>query len=101
MPDEDALVAPSWARTAAGSSLARADLTPRVALRTTVQGDFIEVWLDLPPVLDFTRGEVQRTLLLARSIVEPLRGRLAFGQADDQGLRIKLALPADGGSGEG
>jgi two-component system, NtrC family, sensor kinase len=59
------------------------------------------VRLDFPPVLDFTRGEVQRTLLLARAIVEPLRGRLAFGQAGDQGLRIKLALPADGGSGEG
>jgi two-component system, NtrC family, sensor kinase len=80
---------------------ARADLSPRVGLGTAAQGDLVEVWLDLPPVLDFTRGEVQRTLLLARAIVEPLRGRLAFGQVPDQGLRIKLALPADGGSGEG
>ena len=80
---------------------ARPDLPPTVSLSTGVAGELVEVRLDLPPVLDFTRGEVQRTLLLARAIVEPLRGRLAFGQAGDQGLRIKLALPADGGSGEG
>jgi nitrogen-specific signal transduction histidine kinase len=80
---------------------ARPDLPPTVSLSTGVAGALVEVRLDFPPVLDFTRGEVQRTLLLARAIVEPLRGRLAFGQADGQGLRIKLALPADGGSGEG
>jgi len=79
----------------------RPDLGPRVGLGTAVTSGQVEVRLDFPPVLDFSRGEVQRTLLLARAIVEPLRGRLAFGQAEGQGLRIKLALPADGGGLEG
>lgn len=73
---------------------------PRVAVSTRAEGEGLELQIEVPPVLDFGRGEVQRSLLLARSIVEPLRGRLAFGQVDGQGLCIKLSLPADGGGGE-
>jgi hypothetical protein len=52
-------------------------------------------------VLDLDRSDVQRSLLLARATVEPLRGRLALGQADQGQQRIKLNLPLDdGGSGE-
>ncbi len=72
-----------------------------VGLSTAAEDGFVEVRLDFPPVLDFTRGEVQRAMLLARAIVEPLRCRLAFGQAGGQGLRVKLALPADFGGAEG
>jgi hypothetical protein len=55
----------------------------------------------LAPVLDFNRSEAQRQLLLCRAIVEPLRGRLAFGQTDGALQRIKLQLPADPNGGEG
>lgn len=58
------------------------------------------VVLRFPPALDFTRGDVQRSLLLARAIVEPLGGRLAFGQVDGPRQRIQWQLPADAG-GEG
>jgi len=61
----------------------------------------VEVQLHFAPVLDFSRGEVQRSLLLARATVEPLGGRLAFGQADAPRLQIKLALPAERGGAEG
>lgn len=73
----------------------------RVAVHSALADGRVQVRMDFPPVLDFTRGEVQRTLLLARAVIEPLGGRLAFSQVQDQGLRIKLALPADGGGGEG
>jgi nitrogen-specific signal transduction histidine kinase len=72
----------------------------RVGLATRVDGRFVEVSFDFPPVFDFTRGEVQRSLLLARAIAEPLRGRLAFSQAEGQRLHIKLALPAEHTGGE-
>ena len=86
----------------AGEALAAQPVAePRAAVLTRADGGDIETWIECPPVLDFTRGELQRTVLLARAIVEPLRGRLAFGQADGQILRIKLALPAEGGGGEG
>lgn len=83
------------------SMAARAEASPRVGLATTHEGGQIEVHIDFPPVIDFTRGEVQRSLLLARAMVEPLRGLLAFGQVEGPRLRIKLSLPADGGGGEG
>jgi C4-dicarboxylate-specific signal transduction histidine kinase len=51
--------------------------------------------LCLPPVLDFSRPEVQRSLLLCRAIVEPLGGRLAFGQAEGGRVRMTLSLPID------
>ena len=70
-------------------------------IETLDAGDSVEVQLIFPPVLDFSRPEVQRTLLLSRAMVEPLRGRLAFGQAPGPGLRIKLALPTDRGGAEG
>lgn len=82
------------------SLAAQSQHKPRVTVATRPEGDGLELQIELPPVLDFGRGEVQRGLLLARSIVEPLRGRLAFGQVDGRGLCIKLTLPADGGGGE-
>jgi two-component system NtrC family sensor kinase len=80
---------------------ARTDLPPRVGVGSAMQGDGVVVRLDFPPVLDFSRAEVQRSLLLARAIVEPLRGRLAFDQVQGQGLGIQLTLPADGGGEQG
>jgi hypothetical protein len=53
------------------------------------------IGLCLPPVLDFSRPEVQRSLLLCRAVVEPLGGRLAFGQAGSDRLRMTLTLPID------
>lgn len=60
----------------------------------------VRLALLFPPALDFTRGDVQRGLLLARAIVEPLGARLAFGQVEGPRQRIQLQLPADTG-GEG
>jgi signal transduction histidine kinase len=54
-----------------------------------------------PPVIDFARPEVQRSLLLCRATIEPLRGQLAFGQVEGALQRIKLGLPADCGSTPG
>lgn len=59
----------------------------------------VRVALLFPPALDFTRGDVQRSLLLARATVEPLGARLAFGQAEGPRQRIQLQLPADAGEG--
>ena len=59
----------------------------------------VEVELEFPVMLDFSRPEVQRVLLLSRAMIESLRGRLALGQDDAPLLRIKLAWPADPGSG--
>ncbi len=64
-------------------------------------GDTVELSLVFPPVLDFGRAEVQRSLLLARAVAEPLGGRLAIGQEDGRCMRIKLALPVDGGRDQG
>lgn len=68
---------------------------------TASRGGLVEVSLLFPPVLDFTRPEVQRSLLLSRAIIEPLKARLAFGQVDGPLLRITLSLPSDGGEVEG
>jgi len=54
-----------------------------------------------PAALDFTRGDVQRSLLLCRAIVEPLQGRLAFGQAEGTLQRIQWQLPVDAGGIQG
>lgn len=79
----------------------RADTPPRVQLITLPERDGISVQMLFPLALDFTRSEAQRSLLLCRAIVEPLRGRLAFDQADGPRQRIKLLLPADPGGDEG
>jgi two-component system, NtrC family, sensor kinase len=73
----------------------------QVRLVTLPDRDGITLQLIFPPALDFTRSEAQRSLLLCRAIVEPLRGRLAFGQAEGSLQRIKLNLPADPVSEEG
>ncbi|MFO1327723.1 MAG: HAMP domain-containing protein [Rubrivivax sp.] len=80
---------------------AKAGVPQRLRVQTVAVDGGIELWLEFPPVLDFDRGEVQRTLLLARASIEPLRGRLAFGQAATGDLRIKLTLPVDNAGDEG
>jgi two-component system, NtrC family, sensor kinase len=59
----------------------------------------VEVQMEFPVALDFSQPGVQRVLLLSRAMIESLRGRLALGQDDPPLLRIKLAWPADPGSG--
>ena len=69
-----------------------------VQVATAVVAGSVEVGLRFPVQLDFSRPEVQRTLLLSRATIEPVGGRLAFGQDETPALSVKLALPADGGS---
>jgi signal transduction histidine kinase len=84
-----------------GAMAARNDPPTELRLLTLPERDGVSLQILFPPVLDFTRAEVQRSLLLSRAIVEPLRGRLAFGQVDGPLQRIKLLLPADPGGDEG
>lgn len=72
-----------------------------VQLATAPKAEGIEVSLRFPPVLDFSRSDVQRSLLLCRAIVEPLGARLAFGQVEGPYLRITLTLPSDRGDEQG
>lgn len=81
--------------------VARSGAPEPVQLATQAQGNGLLVQVLFPPVLDFNRGEVQRSLLLSRAIVEPLRGRLAFGQVDGPRQRIQWSLPADAAGDEG
>lgn len=67
----------------------------RIDLRLARVTDGVAIELRLPTALDFGRSEVQRSLLLARATVEPLRGRLAIGQADGDTQRLILTLPFD------
>ena len=53
----------------------------------------IEVLISFAALLDFDRPEIQRTLSLCRTIVEPLGGQLAFYQGDGPTWRFKLTLP--------
>jgi signal transduction histidine kinase len=79
-------------------ALAASPGLPRTVRLLTRGGENrVEMQIHFAQVLDFTRPEVQRSLLLCRAIVEPLQGRLAFDQADDGTLRIKLGLPSDAG----
>jgi two-component system, NtrC family, sensor kinase len=73
----------------------------RLQLRTLSTPASVQLQLLFAPTLDFTRGEVQRSLLLCRAILEPLGGWLAFGQVDGPLQRIQLAFPAEAGSDEG
>ena len=76
---------------------------PRAALQvqTHMVGAEITLQVSLPPVLDFNRSEVQRSLLICRALIEPQGGRLAFGQGDDPRLRFQLTLPAELGEESG
>ena len=65
----------------------------RVALEQT--GATLEVALAFPARLDFSREEVQRTVMLGRVALAPLAAQLAFGQDEAGGSRIKLILPLD------
>ena len=81
---------------------ARGDAAPTpVTLVSLPDRDGVALQMLFAPVLDFSRPEVQRSLLLARAIVEPLRGQLAFGQAEGPRQRIRIHLPADPGGEEG
>lgn len=80
-------------------SAARAPAWVQIATATRAGG--VEISLLFPPVLDFARGDVQRSLLLSRAIVEPLGARLAFGQVEGPLLRITLALPSIEGDEQG
>jgi signal transduction histidine kinase len=66
-----------------------------VLLVTKAEPEGVAVQIFSPPALDFNRSDVQRSLLLSRAIVEPLRGRLAFGQVDPTLQRIQLQLPVN------
>lgn len=68
-----------------------------VRVATLRSDDRVEVHLEFPPVLDFHQRDAQRTLLLSRAIVEPLRGQLAFDQVSGPRWRIRLTLPVDDG----
>ena len=70
----------------------------RVHVLTRPLGGSAEIHLAFPVLPDFTHADVQRTLLLSRSMIEPLRGRLAFDQEAGPLLRIKLTWPAEPGS---
>ncbi len=83
------------------SLAARGEPAARLALRTRGTTTGVQVELCFAPALDFTRAEVQRSLLLCRAILEPLRGWLAFGQVEGPLQRIQLSLPAEPGSDEG
>jgi two-component system, NtrC family, sensor kinase len=67
--------------------------TLRVALAQT--GATLEVALAFPARLDFSREEVQRSVMLGRATLAPLAAQLAFGQDEAGGSRIKLTLPLD------
>jgi signal transduction histidine kinase len=81
--------------------VAQRRLPARVAITTTARGGQAELALQFPPVIDFSRGEVQRSLLLCRAIVEPLGARLAFDQGEGHVLRITLSAPSGGGDERG
>ena len=70
---------------------------PAAALQvtTSAEGADIRLRLSLPPVLDFTRPELQRALLICRALVEPQGGRLELGQDEGAMLRVDLNLPAE------
>ena len=81
------------------NAVANSPGTPaQVQLITGPEGEGVSVQVLFPSALDFTRSAAQRSLLLCRAIVEPLRGRLAFGQVDEPRQRIQLTLPADLGA---
>lgn len=80
-----------------GCDATRAAAGVAVRVGTQRAGAAAEVLLEFPARLDFNRAEVQRTLLLARAIIEPLGARLAFRQEHGPRLQIKLAWPAGSG----
>ena len=61
----------------------------------------ITLQISFPPLLDFSRPEVQRALLICRAIIEPQGGHLALGQGEGPLLRIRLTLPAEPGDDTG
>lgn len=88
--------------TLAHEAVVAQDGTPAVLeLLTHAERDGISMQVRFSGRLDFERAEVQRSLLLCRAIVEPLRGRLAFDQDQPPLQRIKLTLRSNPGGEEG
>lgn len=83
------------------AAVAQHDTAPQLQLLTLPDREGISVQVRFSGRLDFARAEVQRSLLLCRAIVEPLRGRLAFDQDPPLQQRIKLNLPSNPGGEEG
>ncbi len=81
--------------------VARGVAQPGVRLVTLAEQDGVSLQILFEPVLDFSRGEVQRSLLLCRAVLEPLRAQLAFGQVEGPLQRIQFSLPAGAGGDEG
>lgn len=71
---------------------------PPARVRTAHGPGAAQVELEFPVHPDFQRPDVQRTLLLSRATIEPVGGRLAFGQAPHGALHVTLELPAEGAS---
>ncbi|MDH5540750.1 MAG: HAMP domain-containing protein [Rhizobacter sp.] len=72
--------------------------TPRSAsVQTLRAADAVDVVLDFPVRLDFTRQDVQRALLMIRATIEPMGARLALSQDEDPAVRVKLCWPVDPG----
>jgi signal transduction histidine kinase len=69
-----------------------------VLARTRCGPACAEVELVFAVQLDQDQAEVQRALLLGRTIVEPLKARLALRQEAGPRLHIKLVWPAEPGS---
>jgi signal transduction histidine kinase len=69
----------------------------RVCIRTRHDDERLEVQIVIASALDFELEHVRRGVLLARAIVEPLRGQLAFDQAPAGGSQISLSFPARSG----
>jgi two-component system, NtrC family, sensor kinase len=86
---------------ACDSMVAAACQPASLALATSATGSDIAVQVSLPPVLDFSRPAVQRTLTLCRAIIEQQGGRLALDQDDGPLLRLKLILSAEIGNEQG
>ena len=67
----------------------------RVHVQTRPVDGRVEVAMEFPAQLDFTRAQVQRGLMLVRAIVEPLRVRLELDQDAGETQQIKLTWPAE------
>lgn len=69
--------------------------TAPLRFSTSAEGADIRLRLTLPPVLDFSRPELRRVLLICRALVEPQGGRLELSQEDGPLLRVEFKLPAE------
>ena len=75
--------------------------TAAVQVATATDGGQITLQISFPPLLDFSRPEVQRALLICRTIIEPQGGQIALGQGEGPLLHLRLSLPAEPGDETG